>query len=108
MQGDDNIIIVIVRIAEPAHHELLAAIHAINGLSPLFGLAQGGQQHGGQNGNNGNNHQQFNEGKAFAREPDCLGRNRHFHMGDRVIMAKILPISNEINEIIATFLNITV
>ena len=64
LQRIDDIVVEVMRVAQPGNHQLLAVVHAVNRLSLLFGLCQGGKQRRGENGDDGNYNQQFNQRKT--------------------------------------------
>ena len=63
MKRDHDVIVVVVEIHMPGHHQLLCIIEAINALGLLLGFGQRGQEHARKDRDNGNHHQKFNERK---------------------------------------------
>ena len=61
--------VLIIAIHVPAELELAIIIEAGDLLPLGFGLTQGRQQHGGENGDDGNDHQQFDERERGGTPP---------------------------------------
>jgi len=60
-----EIILEVHRILQDAEHDLLGVVRAGDGTRLLACLAQGGQQHGRQDGDNSDDNQKFNQGEVF-------------------------------------------
>ena len=59
-------IIVVIRIKRPCHHELLVVVYAGDTVRLGLGLGQRRQQHASENRDNRNNHQQLNQGETVS------------------------------------------
>ncbi len=59
----------ITRVGVESRGNLLVIIQADNALRLRLGLAERGDQHGGQNGNDGDDDKQFNQGETQTERP---------------------------------------
>ena len=64
--GPETAVVVEIGLRDRAH--LLEVVHAADSTGFRAGLAQRGQQHGGQDGDNGDNNKQLNERKYFLHD----------------------------------------
>ena len=69
-----QIVVVVVAVKQIAQDNLLQIVGAADGTGLLTGLAQRGQQHGGQDCDDGNHHQQLNESEGFLLYCKCTPR----------------------------------
>ena len=74
------IALVVIGVHQPSQTNLLAVIHAGNGLRPDFRPRERRQQHGGQDCNDGNDHQQFDQSESpVALAQPARRRRRQLH-----------------------------
>lgn len=57
---------IVIRVQLHEERDLLQVVHARNGLPLGLGLAQGRQEHAGQDGDDGDHHQEFDEREGPA------------------------------------------
>jgi hypothetical protein len=75
-------VLVVVHVETPADHQLTPAVHALDTQGLGLGLAQGWQQHAGEDGDDGDHHQQFDQGEgpggplSEAGHPQGIGLGR--------------------------------
>jgi hypothetical protein len=74
-------VIVVRHVQVPPILQLLNIVQANDPMSLLFGLAQGWQEQGSQNGNDGDSHEEFDESEScqYLAASDADSLTQRFH-----------------------------